>query len=110
MTKKTVNSKTIIILALVFVVLVLYAFFKVNEAKLKSIDIAAQEAERALKYREETKSTLKTEQKVVNTKGFIQRQARLAGFIMPTDIHFVFNDLGSIVQVVEANPAPENGN
>lgn len=98
MSGKVSRAKVIAILVMVVVFLMLYAFYKVNEGRLQSVYYAEQEAERALKYREETRSTLKTELKVVNTKGYVQRQARLDGFLMPSDLHFVFDEFGNMAQ------------
>ncbi len=90
--KKSDQNKNYLFFVFVMIIfVVLYAFYKINDKTLFALDQQEKQLEATLKSIENSKSDLDKELAVAQTKDFIETKARMQDFIMPNDIHFVFN-------------------
>lgn len=78
------------ILAIVLM-LFLYTILRVNKMNISALQQKDLYYQREVKNKESYISDLQNELKMSSTKGYIEKQARMDGFIMPDDIHFVYN-------------------
>lgn len=71
--------------------LILYAIIRFSKTDLNNLQKIENQYKREIINKENIISDLKNELKMSSTKSYIEQQARLDGFIMPDDLHFVYD-------------------
>lgn len=91
--KKSTN-KVLYIFVVIFVAIGLYLYAQImfNNKTLESLTNSKKQYEKELKQNENVKSALNDELNKTKRKGFIEKQAREQGFIMPNEEMFTFSN------------------
>lgn len=88
---KTRNSNIFIIIC-VFLIVVFYGIIKVNSIELERLINQNKEMQVIIATSQNEESMLKLNLQEANSKGYIEKQARKEGFIMPNEECFSFSN------------------